>query len=57
MNLADLAHRTLWTFIQSFTSLLIASNVIDLTVLHGAAIAAGAAALVPVKEYARAQLT
>jgi hypothetical membrane protein len=56
MNLADLAHRTLWTFVQSFLSMLIAAQVIDLAVLHAAAIAAGAAALVPVKEYARTQL-
>jgi hypothetical protein len=57
MNLADLAHRTVWTFIQSFLSMLIAAQVIDLAVLHAALIAGGAAALVPVKEYARAQLT
>jgi hypothetical protein len=56
MNLADLAHRTLWTFVQSFVSMLIAAQVIDLAVLHAALIAGGAAALVPVKEYARAQL-
>jgi hypothetical protein len=56
MNLADLAHRTLWTFVQSFVSMLIASQVIDLAVLHAALIAGGAAALVPVKEYARTQL-
>jgi len=57
MNLADLAHRTVWTFVQSFVSMLIAAQVIDLAVLHAALIAGGAAALVPVKEYARAQLT
>ena len=56
MNLADLAHRTLWTFVQSFLAMLIAAQVIDLAVLHAALIAGGAAALVPVKEYARAQL-
>ena len=56
MNLADLAHRTLWTFVQSFLSMLVAAQVIDLAVLHAALIAGGAAALVPVKEYARAQL-
>jgi hypothetical protein len=56
MDLTDLAHRTFWTFVQSFVSMLIAAQVIDLAVLHAAAIAAGAAALVPVKEYARAQI-
>jgi hypothetical protein len=56
VNLADLAHRTLWTFVQSFVSMLIAAQVIDLAVLHAAVIAAGASALVPVKEYARHQL-
>jgi len=56
VNLADLAHRTLWTFVQAFVAMLIAAQVIDLAVLHAAVIAGGAAALVPVKEYARAQL-
>lgn len=56
MNLADLGHRTIWTFIQSFLAMLIAAQVIDLAVLHAAAIAGLAAALVPVKEYARKQL-
>jgi hypothetical membrane protein len=56
MNLTDLAHRTVWTFVQSFLAMLIASNVIDLAVLHAAAISAVAASLVPVKEYARKQL-
>jgi hypothetical protein len=57
INLTDLAHRTFWTFIQSFLSLIVATQVIDLATLHASAIAAGAAALVPVKEYARAQLS
>jgi hypothetical protein len=56
MNLTDLAHRTLWTFLEALIAVLIAAQVIDLAVLHGAAIAAGAAALVPIKEYARLQL-
>jgi hypothetical protein len=56
VNLADLAHRTLWTFVQSFLAMLIAAQVIDLAVIHAALIAGGAAALVPVKEYARHQL-
>jgi len=56
VNLADLGHRTLWTFIQSFLAMVIAAQVIDLAVLHAAAIAGLAAALVPVKEYARKQL-
>jgi hypothetical protein len=56
MDLTDLAHRTVWTFAQSFLAMLIASQVIDLAVLHAAAISGLAAALVPVKEYARKQL-
>jgi hypothetical protein len=56
LNLADLAHRTLWTFVQAFLAMLIAAQVIDLAVLHAALIAGGAASLVPVKEYARKQL-
>ena len=56
VNLADLGHRTLWTFVQSFLAMLIASQVIDLAVVHAALIAGLAAALVPVKEYARKQL-
>ncbi len=56
LDLADLAHRTLWTFVQAFLAMLIAAQVIDLAVLHAALIAGGAAALVPVKEYARKQL-
>jgi hypothetical protein len=56
MDLTDLAHRTVWTFVQSFLAMLIASQVIDLAVLHAALISGLAAALVPVKEYARKQL-
>lgn len=58
MNLTDLAHRTLWTFIQTFTGVLVASGLFDLEVglLHAAAAAAVADVLVVVKEYARHQL-
>ena len=56
MNLQDLGHRTFWTFVQSFLAMLIASQVIDLAVLHAAVISGVAASLVPVKEYARHQL-
>jgi hypothetical protein len=56
MDFNDLAHRTLWTFIQSFLAMLVAAQVIDLAVLHAAAISGLAAALVPVKEYARKQI-
>ena len=56
MNLTDLAHRTVWTFVEALIAVLVAAQVIDLAIIHGAAIAAGAAALVPVKEYARQQL-
>ena len=58
MNLTDLAHRTLWTFVQTFTGVLVASGIFDLGVgiLHAAAAAAIADVLVVVKEYARHQL-
>ena len=58
MNLTDLAHRTLWTFIQTFTGVLVASGLFDLEVglLHAAVAAAVADVLVVVKEYARHQL-
>jgi hypothetical protein len=58
VNLADLAHRTLWTFVQTFTGTLVVANLMDLE--FGIVAAAGAAAiadvLVVVKEYARTQL-
>jgi uncharacterized membrane protein YgaE (UPF0421/DUF939 family) len=57
LDLTDLGHRTLWTFLEAFLAMLIAAQVIDLAVIHAAGIAAIAAALVPIKEYARAQLT
>ena len=58
MNLTDLAHRTLWTFIQTFTGVLVTSGLFDLEVglFHAAAAAAIADVLVVVKEYARHQL-
>jgi len=58
MDLTDLAHRTLWTFVQTFTGVLVASGLFDLEVglLHAAAAAAIADVLVVVKEYARTQL-
>jgi len=58
VNLTDLAHRTLWTFIQTFTGVLVASGLfdLDLGLLHAAAAAAIADVLVVVKEYARHQL-
>jgi hypothetical protein len=58
MDLTDLAHRTVWTFVQTFTGVLVASGMFDLEVglLHAAAAAAIADVLVVVKEYARTQL-
>jgi len=58
MEMTDLAHRTLWTFVQTFTGVLVASGIFDLGVgiLHAAAAAAIADVLVVVKEYARHQL-
>jgi len=59
MNLTDLGHRTLWTFVQTFTGVLVAAGLFDLELglLHAAAAAAVADVLVVVKEYARHQLT
>jgi hypothetical protein len=58
MNLEDLGHRALWTFVQSVAGMLTAAAIfdLDLTVLH--AIVAGGIAdvIVVVKEYARQQL-
>jgi hypothetical protein len=58
MNLEDLGHRTLWTFVQTFTGVLVAAGLFDLEVglLHAAVAAAVADVLVVVKEYARQQL-
>ena len=58
MNLPDLAHRSLWTFVQTFTGTLVTAGLFDLEfgLLHAAAAAAIADVLVVVKEYARAQL-
>ena len=58
MDPKDLAHRTLWTFVQTFSGVLVASGMFDLEVglLHAAAAAAVADVLVVVKEYARKQL-
>jgi hypothetical protein len=58
MEMTDLGHRTLWTFVQTFTGVLVASGIFDLGVgiLHAAAAAAIADVLVVVKEYARHQL-
>lgn len=54
----DLAHRTLWTFVQTFTGVLVASSLLDLNVnLLAAAVAAAVAdVLVVIKEYARRKL-
>ena len=54
----DLAHRTLWTFVQTFTGVLVASSLLDLNVNQIAAGLAAAVAdvLVVVKEYARGKL-
>ena len=54
----DLAHRTLWTFVQTFTGMLVASSLLDLdvTLLSAALAAAIADVLVVVKEYARHRL-
>ena len=58
MDPRDLAHRTVWTFVQTFTGVLVASGLFDLQVglFHAAVAAAVADVLVVVKEYARTQL-
>jgi hypothetical protein len=58
MDPTDLAHRAIWTFLQTFTGVLVAAGLFDLEVglLHAAAAAAIADVLVVVKEYARTQL-
>jgi hypothetical protein len=58
VNLTDLAHRTLWTFVQTFTGTLTISAVagLEFGVLAAAGAAAVADVLVVVKEYARHQL-
>jgi hypothetical protein len=58
MDLTDLGHRTLWTFVQTFTGVLVAAGLFDLEVglVHAAVAAAVADVLVVVKEYARKQL-
>jgi hypothetical protein len=58
VNLPDLAHRAIWTFVQTFLGTLTVASLMDLD--FGLVAAAGAAAvadvLVIVKEYARHQL-
>ena len=58
MNLPDLAHRALWTFIQTFLGTLTVSNLMGLEfgILAAAGAAAVADVLVIIKEYARHQL-
>jgi len=58
MNLTDLAHRTLWTFVQTFLGTLTVSSLmgLDFGILAAAGAAAVADVLVIVKEYARHQL-
>jgi hypothetical protein len=58
MNLPDLAHRALWTFVQTFLGTLTVSGLMGLEwgVLAAAAAAAIADVLVIVKEYAKHQL-
>jgi hypothetical protein len=58
VNLPDLAHRALWTFIQTFLGTLTVSNLMGLEfgILAAAGAAAVADVLVIIKEYARHQL-
>jgi len=59
VNLPDLAHRALWTFVQTFLGTLRAASLLDLEfgILAAGAAAAIADVLVIVKEYAKHQLT
>jgi hypothetical protein len=59
VNLPDLAHRALWTFVQTFLGTLTAASLLDLEfgILAAGAAAAIADVLVIVKEYAKHQLT
>lgn len=61
-SLGDLGHRVLWTFVETFTGFLVADPIIaaiggnlELAVWQTAVGSSLAAALVPVKEYARAR--
>jgi hypothetical protein len=58
MNVADLGHRALWTFVQTFTGVMATAGLFDLELglLHAAVAAALADLLVVVKEYARHEL-
>jgi hypothetical protein len=58
MDLTDLGHRTLWTFVQTFLGTLTVSSLmgLDFGILAAAGAAACADVLVIVKEYARHQL-
>ena len=58
MDPRDLAHRSLWTAVQTFTGVLVTAGLFDLEVglLHAAVAAAVADVLVVIKEYARKQL-
>lgn len=57
-DLQDLAHRVLWTFLQTMSGVMVASAMfsLDLTLLHAAVAAGVADALVLVKEAAKTQL-
>jgi len=57
-ELEDVAHRVLWTFIESFAGFMLAAEVasFDLELLHSAAGAALAAVLTVAKEYGRRRL-
>lgn len=62
-SLADLRHRIFWTFVETFCGFLVAEPIIEavggtvnLPLWQTAVGASLAAAIVPVKEYARRQL-
>lgn len=63
MSLSDLGHRILWTFVETFSGFLLAEPIIEaiggtvnLPLWQTALGSSIAAAVVPVKEFARKQL-
>jgi hypothetical protein len=57
-DLQDLAHRVLWTFLQTMSGVMVASAMfsLDLNLLHAAVAAGVADALVLVKEASKTKL-
>lgn len=54
--LLDILERTLWTYVQAFLGMLLASSVLDVSTLKLAAVAALPAALAVVKGFAASRI-